>query len=72
MISQMVASICGFFSKITIHVRTSLEHLEMELEALLWLCFSLGYILFIFEENIFFLLFFAEIFFIEKKSRLKI
>ena len=60
MISQMVASIFGFFSKITIHVRTSLEHLEMELEALLWICFSLRYLFYIFEEKIFFLIFFAK------------
>ena len=31
-----------------------MEYLEKELEAPLWLCFSLGYILFIFEEKIFF------------------
>ena len=34
-----------------IKIWTSLDHLERELEALLWVCFSLGYILLIFEEK---------------------
>ena len=36
-----------------------LEYLEKELEAPLWICFSLGYILLIFDEKKF-ILFFAE------------
>ena len=44
-----------------IEIWTSLEYLEKELEALLWICFSPRCILLIFEEKI--LLFFRRIFF---------
>ena len=44
----------------------TLEHLERELEAILWICFSTRTIFWIFKENIFFQLFFVEIFLIDK------
>ena len=46
----------------------SLDYLEKELEALLWICFSSRYILFIFEEKNVFRLFFIEKIFDEKIS----
>ena len=48
-----------------------MEYLEKELEAPLWICFSLGYILLIFEEKLFFLLFFRRKFFHRKNFRQK-
>ena len=44
----------------------TLEHLEKELEALLWICFSSRYLFLIFKEKIFFQLFFIEIFLVAK------
>ena len=44
----------------------TLEHLEKELEALLWICFSSRYLFLIFKEKIFFQLFFVEHFLVAK------
>ena len=69
-VSNSVLNLDAFWRKSRksrkIKIWTSLDHLERELEALLWVCFSLGYILLIFEEKKFTTFFFAEIFFIEK------
>ena len=46
----------------------TLEHLEKELEALLWICFSSRYLFLIFKEKIFFQLFFVENFLVAKNS----
>ena len=40
----------------------TLEHLERELEALLWICFSSRYLFLIFEEKIFFNFFSTKFF----------
>ena len=53
-ISEICRTEFSYFSKITLHGWTSLEDLEKELEALLWICFSLRYLFYIFvEKNIF-------------------
>ena len=44
----------------------TLEHLEKELEALLWICFSSRYLFLIFKEKIFFQLFSVENFLVAK------
>ena len=43
------------------------EHLEMELEVVLWICFSRRTLFLVFEEKIFFQLFFGRKFFRRKK-----
>ena len=47
----------------------TLEHLEKELEALLWVCFSSRYLFLIFEEKHIFLIFFDEHFLVAKNFR---
>ena len=65
-VSKYVDNLDHFWRKSRkIEIWTSLEYLEKELEALLWICFSLVYILLIFEEKFFPDFFFTENFFIE-------